>query len=47
MKLLFFCPRWGSEHIPLESFLEMVCDAGFECLIPGCGLHWIYLIGFV
>jgi len=30
----FFCPRWGSEHIPWESFLPMVAEAGYA------GVEW-------
>lgn len=34
----FFCPRWGSEHVPWPVFLEKVRSAGFdgiEWAIPG------------
>lgn len=30
MQLLFFCPRWGSSHIPWERFLTEVKRAGFD-----------------
>ena len=30
MKIYFFCPRWGSEHVPFEQFLDKVKDAGYE-----------------
>nr|MBI1230724.1 sugar phosphate isomerase/epimerase [Cytophagales bacterium] len=30
MKLLFFCPLWGSEFIPFKQFLENVCRAGYD-----------------
>ncbi|MBN8825682.1 MULTISPECIES: sugar phosphate isomerase/epimerase [unclassified Spirosoma] len=30
MELLFFCPRWGQEHVPWASFLEHVKDAGYQ-----------------
>lgn len=38
MKLKFFCPRWGSEHIPWEAFMIRVKAAGFDGIeygIPG------------
>ncbi len=37
MKILFFYPLWGSEHIPPERFLEKVRQQGFdgvEMVIP-------------
>ncbi|TDO19585.1 sugar phosphate isomerase/epimerase family protein [Pedobacter duraquae] len=30
----FFCPRWGSEHIPWDTFLPMVVQAGYR------GIEW-------
>ena len=30
MKLLFFCPLWGSEAMPFEHFLEKVTEAGYD-----------------
>ncbi|WP_194777653.1 sugar phosphate isomerase/epimerase family protein [Pararhodonellum marinum] len=30
MKLLFFCPLWGSESMPFEQFLHQVKDAGYD-----------------
>ena len=30
MKILYFYPRWGSEHIPWETFLDTVVNAGFD-----------------
>jgi len=30
MKLLFFCPLWGSEAMPFERFLEKVTEAGYD-----------------
>nr|WP_293844052.1 TIM barrel protein [uncultured Arsenicibacter sp.] len=30
MKLLFFCPRWGQEHIPWPVFAQRVADAGYH-----------------
>jgi sugar phosphate isomerase/epimerase len=34
MTIKFFCPRWGSEHIPWESFLQSVKHAGYA------GIEW-------
>lgn len=37
MKLFFFCPRWGSEHIAWETFIRQVKQAGYdgvECSPP-------------
>ncbi|WP_018612158.1 sugar phosphate isomerase/epimerase family protein [Segetibacter koreensis] len=37
MKLLFFCPRWGQEHTPWDTFLQNVKEAGYdgvECSLP-------------
>jgi len=30
MKVLFFCPHWGSNDIPFEEFLAKVKGAGFD-----------------
>jgi hypothetical protein len=30
MKIKFFCPRWGSENIPWDTFCSMVKEAGFD-----------------
>ncbi len=30
MQILFFCPRWGSEDLPMETFLAKVKDAGYD-----------------
>jgi len=30
MKLLFFCPRWGSHELPPEAFVERVAAAGYD-----------------
>ncbi|MGZ3754401.1 MAG: sugar phosphate isomerase/epimerase family protein [Mucilaginibacter sp.] len=30
MKLLFFCTRWGHEHIPWSDFCKKVKDAGYN-----------------
>lgn len=35
MQLLFFCPRWGSSHIPWEVFLDDVKKAGFDGVETG------------
>ncbi len=34
MKIKFFCPRWGSENIPWETFLKDVNNAGWA------GIEW-------
>ncbi len=37
MKLLFFCPRWGREHLSWNDFLHDVKHAGYdgvECSLP-------------
>lgn len=34
MKIKFFCPRWGFENIPWETFLANVKDAGYA------GIEW-------
>ena len=30
MKIDFFCPIWGSTHLPVREFLVMARDAGYE-----------------
>ena len=30
MTILFFCPRWGSEHLPWETFFQKVKAAGYD-----------------
>ena len=35
MKLLFFCPRWGSEAFNWESFCKQVREAGFDGVEAG------------
>jgi sugar phosphate isomerase/epimerase len=30
MKLAFFCPLWGSEHLNFETFLHQVVTAGYD-----------------
>jgi hypothetical protein len=30
MKLLFFCPRWGSESLSWDTFCHKVKEAGFD-----------------
>ena len=30
MELLFFCPRWGQEHVEWDTFLNNVKDAGYD-----------------
>ncbi|HKZ38059.1 MAG TPA: hypothetical protein VJ184_10430, partial [Chryseolinea sp.] len=30
MKLTFFCPLWGSDHLPFETFLQQVVKAGYD-----------------
>jgi sugar phosphate isomerase/epimerase len=30
MKVLFFCPYWGSEHLKLEEFFLKVKDSGYD-----------------
>jgi sugar phosphate isomerase/epimerase len=34
MKIKFFCPRWGSEHINWEDFFQKVKSAGYD------GIEW-------
>ncbi len=30
MTILYFCPRWGSEHIPFDEFCARAADAGYN-----------------
>jgi sugar phosphate isomerase/epimerase len=30
MKILFFCPLWGSSDLPIETFLEKTKQAGYD-----------------
>lgn len=30
MKIMFFCPRWGSEKIPFSAFVKKVIDDGYD-----------------
>jgi sugar phosphate isomerase/epimerase len=30
MKILFFCPRWGQEHVEWDAFLQKVKLAGYD-----------------
>ena len=30
MKIKFFCPGWGAENIPWDTFCSMVKEAGFD-----------------
>lgn len=30
MEIKFFCPLWGNEHLPFESFLHNVKEAGYD-----------------
>ena len=30
MKVEFFCPIWGSAHLPLKDFLVRVKESGYE-----------------
>ncbi len=39
MQILFFCPRWGSENIPVELFFEKVKQAGYDGVEMGLPLH--------
>ena len=34
MRLKFFAPRWGYEHLPWESFLTLVKEGGYD------GIEW-------
>lgn len=35
MKILFFCPRWGSENLSWESFCKKVKDEGYDGVEAG------------
>jgi len=35
MKLLFFCPRWGQEHVAWDVFLNNVKNAGYDGVEAG------------
>lgn len=35
MKILFFCPRWGSEHMSWDSFSKKVKDEGYDGVEAG------------
>jgi sugar phosphate isomerase/epimerase len=35
MKLLFFCPRWGSEALPPAEFIRRVREAGYDGIEVG------------
>lgn len=37
MDLQFYCPRWGSETIPWDPFLQKVADAGYDGIEYGIG----------
>ena len=42
MEVKFFCPRWGSENLPWDDFLQKVKAAGYagvECAIPNEMTH--------
>jgi len=30
MKVLFFCPHWGSKHLPFEEFIKKVKQAAYD-----------------
>lgn len=30
MEIQFYCPHWGSEHLPFNVFLDKVKDAGYQ-----------------
>ncbi|MDF7822555.1 TIM barrel protein [Pontiellaceae bacterium B12227] len=30
MKIQYFCPLWGSEHLPFEEFCDQVAEAGYD-----------------
>jgi hypothetical protein len=38
MKLLFFCPRWGQEHVAWNVFLDNVKNAGYDGVEAGLPL---------
>jgi sugar phosphate isomerase/epimerase len=35
MKLVFFCPRWGSEALSAAEFIRTVRDAGYDGIEVG------------
>jgi hypothetical protein len=35
MKLVFFCPRWGSESLSLAEFIRKVGDASYDGIEVG------------
>ncbi len=35
MQLLFFCPRWGQDHLSWDAFLRKVKDAGYDGVEAG------------
>lgn len=35
MNILFFCPRWGSENLPWNSFFSAVKEAGYDGVETG------------
>lgn len=37
MDIQFFCPRWGSENIPWDTFYQKVKDAGYDGVEFGIG----------
>lgn len=39
MDILFFCPRWGSDSIGWETFLDAVVDAGYHGVEIGLPDH--------
>jgi sugar phosphate isomerase/epimerase len=39
MKFLFFCPRWGHEHIEWDVFLNKVKNAGYNGIECGLSLN--------
>ena len=39
MKIKYFCPRWGSAHLPYEAFFEKVKNAGYDGVEMGLSLE--------
>lgn len=37
MKILFICPRWGSESLPANEFVSKVREAGYDGIEVGLG----------
>lgn len=35
MKVLYFCPRWGQEHVKWNLFIKKVKDAGYDGIESG------------